>query len=392
MEEDLLDERISSLTKELEESGREIVSLALATYDAHELAKVFDASTAKPLKFDLKHPPQQMVPLFVEEVNELLRKSQEQQKFLSEHKHKIDYCQHLSATLQHISGIIDKLVQAEDAILNADLLLAAKLLGEMQSLLQNKPTPKDIDLNNPLMKSTLLSSTTPVYKALSKEYKLHKARLVNKCKRLLQDCITVEIGRVNVCTILTGYIRSEDKVIDKAIQLTHIYDVLVQLEADRSVIDHYLHLFFRHIVKLFYKEKKAYLPNTTITPYTVTVNGTATQGIQSEFMLGSMVKGGYNVAELQEQVDENCSAYYALGTSKLPLSDVFNHLAQFVVFLSAQVFLGHESVSTSVTKPTVTPSSPLILSRNSFIFCTAFIYVFLYPFLPCNYTCFICSQ
>jgi hypothetical protein len=60
-----------------------------------------------------------------------------------------------------------------------------------------------------------------------------------------------------------------------------------------------------------------------------------------------MMKGGFNIAELQDNitnVQENSSAFYNLGASKLPLSDVFDHLIQFISFISTQLFLGNEAV------------------------------------------------
>lgn len=264
MDQEITEERIDSLKSELDSYGKEILNLISATYASHPSGG----------KYDLKHSPQQMLPLLYEEVLDLVRQSQENTAFFEKHKEKITHCNSLITALNNICSIVDKIVLCEESLQSLALTKCAGTLSDIESLLSE---------------SAQGIPSSDIHRVLQKEYRLVRCRLMNKVKRLIHDCIHVEMGKIYVVHTLQGYIRSEDKVYDNAIELSDLFKVLQDIKADDEVVRSILKEIWQLVVRPMWKEKKAFSPHITVHNSSST---SSSSDQKAEFIIGSMTRGG----------------------------------------------------------------------------------------------------
>ena len=81
-------------------------------------------------------------------------------------------------------------------------------------------------------------------------------RFVARLRRLFNECVTIECGRVYVAKQLEGMVRGEDTLIETPIKLHDICASLESLDAFKEVVDALCLNIWRDMLKPLWKEKK----------------------------------------------------------------------------------------------------------------------------------------
>lgn len=285
MEVEFSEERIDSLKAELDAYGKEIVKLTAAIYSEHAADK-----------YNLKDSPFQMLSLLREEVTDLLKQSQENVEYFHVHQAKILHCNALMGYLTTIGQIVDKMVLFETALSTVHLLDCCELQDELTALLHALPAGALKD-------------------SLSKEHGLLRCRLINKLRRLLDDMVRTEYGKISIHA-LEGYIPSEDKVLEHSISLSTIWEAVIAVDAVTDILKAVMRDIWDKLVHPLWREKKD--PDITIAHSNSNSSAkvssfTVTVGVSSE------------------------GPAQGLGVCKLPLPLLLGRLSQLLSFLSTQL-------------------------------------------------------
>jgi hypothetical protein len=255
--EEVIEDRIASLRSELNSYSTDVVNLIQAIYGKHNLGP----------KYDLKNSPFQMVTILKQEVVELLRQSDGHANFLAQHQGDIVYCKNLSDVLSRVAGIVEHFNEFENSMNTLKLASCCRELGIINAELCALPA------------TTSLMGGGKVLSCLRNEQKLLRCRLVAKLKRLLSEAISFDYGSIIVQKRLSGYLRSEDRVVEEGIDLVDVWQALVASDSIEQVLDAQLQDIWNFVFIPMWKEKKNQGPN---------INTSIERG---EFQLGSLARG-----------------------------------------------------------------------------------------------------
>jgi hypothetical protein len=265
--EELIDDRIASLRSELENYGQDVVHLVQAIYGNHALGP----------KFDLKNSPFQMISLLKQEVMEMVKLSQDHSAFFQQHQEELKHCQHLSDVLSRVTSVIDHINIFEKQLSGLKLRSCCQQLALIDEEIAQLPRS-----DSPLGAGKVCSS-------LRNEKKLLRSRFIAKLRRLLSEAITCENGSIVVHKQLSGYLRSEDKVVEEAVSLADIWTSVMAVECTQQILDAQLGDIWNLIILPLWKEKKVQSPNITTSPD------------RAEFTLGSVARGISDWSHLEQE-------------------------------------------------------------------------------------------
>ena len=151
--------------------------------------------------------------------------------------------------LTNISRLGEKILECEKSINLCKLKIACDLIGEMDEVLQLLPGT-----------NTEIGSGA-VCSILRREKKFLQGRLISKLKRLLNECVQYEYGRICVNKQLVGVLRSEDVIIDDPIELGHILECIVSVSRLEDFVEDMLKCLWKFLIRPLWKEKKAQTPS-----------------------------------------------------------------------------------------------------------------------------------
>lgn len=274
--EELIDDRIASLRSELENYGQDVLNLVQAIYGNHTLQSS--------VKYDLKNSPFQMIHLLKQEVIEMVKQSQEQSSYFQQHQQSLSYCQQLTDILSLITTIIDHIQLFETYLRELKLLACYQQLQaiseEIDKLPHNHHDSKNASSSSfSSSVSMSLIGAGKVCASLRNEQKLLRGRFIAKLRRLLSEAIVCDYGSIVVHKQLSGYLRSEDKVVEEPVTLADIWKSVLAVECTHQVLDAQLTDIWSLVVIPLWKEKKSQSPNVT------------TSQDRAEFTLGSVARG-----------------------------------------------------------------------------------------------------
>lgn len=238
LSEDLFEERVASLQMELKSYGKEIVDYISTLYAGN-----------KPDSIDLKNDPINMLKVLRNDVNDILKVAQSQNEYNIKYNTEIKECASLSSILTQVALISTKITEGELHVQNFELSKACASVKEIDATMKNLPA-----LNTEI-------GSGKVCLILRRESRVLKSRLTSKLRRLLSECIQIEHGKVIVNKQLKGMLRSEDYILQNPIDLTEVWNCIVELgKVDETLDEIYLNLW-NHLLKLLWKEKKIQTPN-----------------------------------------------------------------------------------------------------------------------------------
>eukprot|EP01038_Epipyxis_sp_PR26KG_P009864 gene9864-13271_t len=332
---ELYEERIHALKSDLHSYGKEIIEHIQILYNVNSNATIVGQNIQS---IDLKNDPMNVLKILRHDVEEVLRQSHETEAYKSELKKDLQECNELSLLLENISTISSQLIECEQYLNVLSVSGACELVclteKSLQSLQSKNKSTSDF-INNEFCSGK-------VYTTLYKEHKLLKSRLISKIRRLLNDSITFEYGRIAVAKQLTGMLKSEDKIIDQPIQLFELWDSLSKLNKCDDIIEWILKETWRCIFHPLWKEKKPFPPNI-IENQEHDVSYLLFETISRDQSKSSFS----NVIKESEKVEIKS---YELGSCRTPLPQLLEYVGVTFSFIHSHVIRGNAKVADVIAK------------------------------------------
>lgn len=301
------EERVESLRSEVQTYGQDVVNLVNSVYGGENVNN--NAS------YDFKNSPFQMVAMLRKEVAELVAEMHSKEEFLANNQADITFCNDITAVLINVSCIVDLLNKFEDRFGRLAFDECVDILENAQMKLNSLP-PGDSFFGD-----------GEVCKILRREYKLQKSRLAHTVRNLLREAITIESGTIIVKKVLSGYLRSENRVITEPIQLQNLWQIALDCEIAEDHAVELVNSLWREILVVVWKEKKFLLPKVT------------SNDEIAELIIISNVRGAAaatNASEKSSSLTINKVKY--LGVNKMPVHDLFELLSQIFAFTFQEAF------------------------------------------------------
>lgn len=239
------DDRVRALKTDLVSYGREITD---------HVAALYSCQRSKQDSFNLKNDPLNMLLMLKHEMSDILKVSKEHADYNDSHRSEMMECNDLVETLSNIAALTDLIMDCEKAINTFSFVSACKLIDSIRSDIEKLPSKgTDIGGGN-------------VCIVLRNEFRLLHSKLNSKLRRCFSECIHFEPGRVSVCKVLRGLLRSEDVVLEEAspLLLADLWTAAARCgwadEAVRDVLDRFFHCLLRPV----WSEKKAQTPQLMV--------------------------------------------------------------------------------------------------------------------------------
>lgn len=137
------------------------------------------------------------------------------------------------------------IIECEKLVNECKLTRCCQLTADMDNILRNLPSA-----------STAIGSGA-VCTILRRENKFLKSRVISKLRRLLNECVHFEYGRVCVTKQLTGMLKSEDIIIDEPLDLSELWKCITQVSKTEEFVEDILKSLWRFVISPLWKEKKA---------------------------------------------------------------------------------------------------------------------------------------
>jgi hypothetical protein len=186
---DSYDERLKTMKLDLKAYGDEIIQHISSLHS--DLAST---------SITLKNDPKYIVQLLQQDVLTLVTESQLRTKFQQENQGELEECQKLLDVLVQVSVASEMIVQCEESISGNDLIESCNLLSSLKATISKLPS-----VNTEI-------GSGKICQLLRRESLILQNRFQTRLKRLLRNCIHIEIGKVNVTKKLKGVVRDEEFV------------------------------------------------------------------------------------------------------------------------------------------------------------------------------------
>lgn len=266
--EELIDDRIASLRSELENYGQDVMHLVQAIYGNHIVGP----------NYDIKNSPFQMIHLLKQEVSEMIKLSQEQSAYFHKYHQELKYCQDLTELLSRVTNIVESINMFEKYLSGLKLRLCCQQLITIDEEIAKLPRA-----DSPLGSGKVCSS-------LRNEKKLLRSRFIAKLRRLLSEAIVCDHGSIIVHKHLSGYLRSEDKVLEDPVYLADIWASGLAVECTHQLLDVLLSDIWTFTLLPLWKEKKSQSPNISTSPD------------RADFTIGSVARGVSDWSHLEFEI------------------------------------------------------------------------------------------
>jgi hypothetical protein len=321
---DYFDDKIVNLKAELTSYSKDIMVLLNGIYGSNSFPT---SSKGGETKYDLKNNPLQMIQYLKLELTELLEQSQENKEILKRYENDLNYCNELINILNNISKIIDLFNSIELLLSKCKFVDASEVLIKLENEISALPK-----LNQEI-------NSGYIYKIIRNERNLIKIRFKNLMRKIFNEFVVIETGSVKIQRKISDYLKCEEKVLDQPILLKDILTAIENVDFVSDIIDEITDNIWKLLLVPLWKERKVQAPS-------ISVNNE-----YAEFILASILRG-FESSSLQNHHpavgDSNTSSFageIALGVSKLPLPDLFDHVGHLITFIWSEMFLGNEAVS-----------------------------------------------
>jgi hypothetical protein len=307
---EIFDDRIESLKAELEECGKDIITLISAIYGTYESGPTFD----------LKNNSFQMISLLKQEAIEMIHECEEDQQNKKQYEADLQKCLEMSNALLSIGKICGSLRAFEQSFSKLHLMRCCEALTQLEEDLTKLPPASSV------------FGSGRVCVVLRNESKLCKSRLKSKLRRLLLESIKFENGNITVVKSLSGYLKAEDKVIDEPLALTEIWEAVVYTSYTEELVEIILKDIWKYLFVPLWKEKKSIAPDINISAE------------RAEIILGSVARGHVIDMGPQTNLSSTNHALPPLGQCKMPIAELFENLSNLFAFFWTHLFISNAQV------------------------------------------------
>jgi len=335
-----MDERIASLSNDLKSFGKEIVDYVGAR---HSVCTSLITIRDQNVNFNLKTDPRNAIPVLRGDLNELLIESN------SSNASGLQEMNNQLRLLENISNLCEGLTKGEELVNKYDLKSATKLVRSLESTLSAT--------------SSIINSTNAnaadgiVFTTLIKELKFFKYNLQSTIRRLILNSVQVELGKVTVLKSLKGFVRSEDNYIDTPLDLSGLWQAMIDVggvASDQSatnsflqtLINDILEIIWLNILKPLWREKK-FSPSKAINDESI---------VFSYDTISRERTTAENVNDINRQAlgSPSHSATTAVSSGnaacKMHPAQLLDSVSQVIHFIWTELFCGIAGLNDSVCK------------------------------------------
>lgn len=239
------DDKIKSMKQELKSYGEDIMKHVSSLH-----------SNMPDERISLKSDPKMMVQLLQQDVLNLIAQSEAHVENSVKNEAEIEECKKLMNILILVSTISDLIAQCDEVINGNDLLLTNKYLSMLQVNIDSLPSSSS-DIGN-----------GKICKLLRRENSILQSRFKSRLKRLLRNCVTVDVGKVAISKKLSGSIPDEEQVLSEPIELSTLWTALVQAGIADDCISVLVQEVWQRVLAPLWKIKKLSFPHVSRTEST----------------------------------------------------------------------------------------------------------------------------
>ena len=235
--------RIEFLQTELKKCSKDIIDHICRLY-----APADGSSTNL---IHLKNDPRNAIKVLHHDVVDCLKLANDRESFNEKYLPDIENCRELIDAISQVSQVSEKINKCDEAVGDVDLIMTSRLISEMKTCIDELPAP-----NTEI-------GTGKVCTILRKEGRLINSRFQAKLRRLLNNCIMCEYGRISVNKVLSGMIRGKGEdllLVSQSIQLKDIWMSLSSIGHLDESVHHFVNIIMNSMIKPLWKEKKAIAP------------------------------------------------------------------------------------------------------------------------------------
>jgi hypothetical protein len=201
-------------------------------------------------KISLKTDPKLVIQSLQQDVINLVKEAQEHSEYWTQNHNEIEECEKLMIFLVSISTASEVIAQCEELINSNDLTQIQNHMIKLKDAIDHLPSQNSA------------VGTGQVCSLLRRESAILKSRFQTRLKRLLQNCVHIDSGRILVVKKLKGAIRDEDLIIQEPIALKDIWNVLRQFSNFKECIEILVIEIWTKVIRPLWKLKKISFPRT----------------------------------------------------------------------------------------------------------------------------------
>lgn len=339
MDEDTIDQRISSLKIDLDDLGAKIVKHIEAVH----------SSSLPSFNVDLKDDPTNCIKSLRYDIDDILKIATDRSDQLEEFAGDLQQCQGLVQILETVNGTADLLCRLDDAISDTDLKLTCTLLNEVTESVNRLPgSSTEYGVGNCVI-------------ALRREAAILKSRFISKLKRLLDCHLQIDVGSIQLipqllshCYIIPGEIENLLAVDDSLSEsdvgstLVECWDALVYLNVADDSVSVICRQLWDCVVKPLWSEQSS--TNGTGGKMAPTVTRELDSKRQETVALTlPWMLNGSNAPVGMRSVERTASAGMGavsmeLGVCKIPFPVLLENLSGILCFLASEVLCNNSEL------------------------------------------------
>ena len=202
------------------------------------------------------------------EILDLLSESRQKSEIVKKYGSVLKECESIVAVLSEISASSERVVQVEERISGSDLSACVAAIDSMKTTLSRLPSDR----------TDIGAGVT--CRVLQNEGTILASRFHSRLRRLVQQCVSIERGRVVVLRLVKGVMRDEGTLLDTPIRLHDILQSLIAIEKGHEVLQEIMMAAWQEVLKPLWKEKKVSAPRLYGSP----------ESEQAEFIYESIYK------------------------------------------------------------------------------------------------------
>ncbi len=235
--------RISALKLELESCSTQIIDHVTALHCG--IPKNIRAFS----NIDFKNDPRNGIKILQHDVSEMLEMIENKEAVALENEQDINECLKYTKDLNHISTIVELLVNCEESINSSKLTETCTNLSSSEQLIQHS------------------SSQNKAYKVLNllkREHQILKSKFISKLRRLFSHAVQVQLGKINVIKSSRFFLKDENILLDAQVSISTILSAAAHMDIMNELTETLATSIWTLIIRPLWQERKPKPPTTII--------------------------------------------------------------------------------------------------------------------------------
>jgi hypothetical protein len=202
------------------------------------------------------------------EILDLLAESRQKSEIVKKHGPVLKECESIVTVLLDISISSEQVALAEEKLSGSDLIACVAAIDSMKVALSRLPSDR----------AHIGSGVT--CRVLQNEGAILASRFQSRLRRLIQQCVNIERGRIIVLRLVKAVMRDEGTLLDTPIRFRDILQSLIAVGKGHEILQEIMMAIWQEILKPLWREKKVSAPRLYGSP----------ESEQAEFIYESIYK------------------------------------------------------------------------------------------------------